>query len=483
YREDAEEVIRRSLNNNVWMINVGTKYETSKKAVEIAQKYEKGVYAAIGLGILVFALTQTERWKHGVAFAGGLAGALLVLFLVAQLIVWLVRKLNWRALPFEWRQGVASLHRPNNRTLLLMVSLGLGTFLILTLHLVQHSIVQELMPENQSSKPNAVLFDIQADQKEGILNVLEEQQLPALAVSPVVTMRLAAVKGRSTEELLKEHKIPRWILRREYRSTYRDHLVSSEQMVAGEWVTSASPEDEPIPVSVERGIAEQLGVKLGDELEFDVQGIPIKTKIANLRKVDWRRVQANFFVVFPTGVLEEAPGFFIVTTRITDAEQSAAMQRAVVKSFPNVSTIDFTVVLRVVEGIVEKISFGIRFMAMFTVFTGIILLITAVLNSRFQRLRETILLRTMGASSGQVLRIQVIEFFLLGLLASVTGIFLALGAQFLLTKFIFKVAFTVPVLHLSIAVVINCVLTLAVGMLASRTVLQRPPLEVLREQG
>ncbi len=441
------------------------------------------VYAAIAFGVLAFSLTQTERWKHGVAFAGGLAGALVVLFVTAGIIIWSVRKMRWKNLPFVWRQGLASLHRPNNRTSLLMVSLGLGTFLILTLHLVQHSIVRELMPQNQSNKPNALLFDIQTDQKDGVLKLLEEQKLPALDVSPVVTMRIASIKGRSAEQLLKDGKIRNWVLRREYRSTYRDHLVNSEKLIAGDWVKSASPDAAVIPVSVEQGIAEQLDIGIGDEVIFDVQGIPMRTKVANLRKVDWRRVQANFFMVFPSGVLEEAPGFFIVTTRIQDSQQSAAMQRAVVKNYPNVSTIDFTVVLRVVEGIVEKIAFGIRFMALFTAFTGIILLITAVLNSRFQRLQESVLLRTLGASSGQVIRIQLIEFFLLGLLASLTGIALALGAHFLLTSFVFKVGFSVPLPHLLLTVMTNCLLTLAVGMLASRSVLKRPPLEVLREQG
>ena len=433
------------------------------------------VYLAIAAGVVGFAFLQTERWQHGIGFAGGLAGALLVLFLVARLVVWSVRKLSRASWPFVWRQGIASLHRPNNRTLLLMVSLGLGTFLILTLYLVQYSLVREMTPENQKGKPNAVLFDIQSDQKDGVVNLLEEHQLPVLAISPVVTMRLQSVKGRLTDELLKEKKIKSWVLRREYRSTYRDNLVGSEELLEGDWIPSASPDAGVVPISLEKGISEELGVGLGDELVFDVQGIPIKTRIANLRKVDWRRIQANFFVVFPRGVIEDAPGFFIITTLVNDSTQSAAMQRALVQKYPNVSSIDFTLVLRVVEGIVSKISFAIRFMALFTVFTGIILLITAVLNSRFQRLRETILLRTLGASSGQLLKIQVIEFFLLGLCASITGIALAVGAQWLLTTFVFKTGFSVPVTHLLIAVALNSALTVVIGMLANRTVLNRPP--------
>lgn len=441
------------------------------------------VYLAIGAGVLWFCLSQSERWKHGLGFAGGLGGALFVLFLVARGIVWSVRRMTWTRLPFVWRQGLASLHRPNNRTLLLMVSLGLGTFLMLTLYLVQFSLVRELTPQGQADKPNAVLFDIQSDQRDGVLRILEAQHLPVLDVAPVVTMRIQSVKGRPTQELLRDWRGRNWVLRREYRSTYRAELTGAEQVTAGEWIGRAAPGEERIPVSVEESIVRELDLALGDEIVFDVQGIPIRTRLASVRKVEWRRVQANFFVVFPSGVLEEAPGFSIVTTRVQDSQQSAALQRAVVREYPNVSSVDFTLILRVIEGIVSKLSLGIRFIALLTVGTGVILLITAVLNSRFQRLREVVLLRTLGASSAQVLKIQVVEFLLLGVLASLTGISLAIGAQWSLTAFLFKIGFTVPWLHLSLAVVANSALAVTIGLLASRNVLHRPPLEVLRAEG
>jgi len=328
-----------------------------------------------------------------------------------------------------------------------------------------------------------VLFDIQVDQKDGVLKILKEQNLPVLDVAPVVTMRIQSVKGRSTQELLRDWRGRNWVLRREYRSSYRSNLTAWERLTAGEWMGTSPPGDERIPVSVEETIVRELELALGDEIVFDVQGIPIKTRLASVRKVEWRRVQANFFVVFPAGVLEEAPGFFIVTTRVNDSQQSAAMQRAVVKEFPNVSSVDFTLILRVIENIVSKISLGIRFIALLTVGTGIILLITAVLNSRFQRVREVVLLRTLGASSAQVLKIQIVEFLLLGLLASLTGIALAVAAQWSLTTFVFKAGFAVPWAHLGVAVAANLILAVGVGLLASRNVLRRPPLEVLRAEG
>jgi putative ABC transport system permease protein len=222
-------------------------------------------------------------------------------------------------------------------------------------------------------------------------------------------------------------------------------------------------------------------VTLGDEIVFDIQGIPLTTKIASLRKVEWRRVQANFFVVFPEGVLEDAPGFFIVTTRTPDAVSSGRLQRAIVQQFSNVSVVDLSLILGAVEEIVSKISVAIRFIALFTVFTGIVLLVTAVLNSRFQRIQETILLRTLGAVSSQLAQIQLIEFVVLGLMASLAGVTLAVGAQWALTHFVFKTSFSVPLPHLVVAIGINIAITVAVGILTGRKILRQPPLEVLRQ--
>ncbi len=438
----------------------------------------------IGLAILGFAIFQSERWQHGVGFAVGLAAALGLLTLNAKLITWIFRflaKLKW---PFVFRYGFSSLFRPGNRTVLLMVSLGLGTFLILTLYLVQHSLVNDLLPEQDGTQPNTILYDIQPDQIDGVRSVMRGQNLPIIDASPVVTMRIESIKGTSVSELSDrpgKDRIPGWTLRREYRSTYRSELGNAEELVAGEWIAHASFDDEVVPISMEEGIAKDLHVTLGDEIIFDIQGIPLTTRIASLRKVEWRRVQANFFVVFPEGVLEDAPGFFIVTTRTPDAASSGRLQRAIVQQFSNVSAVDLSLILGAVEEIISKISVAIRFIALFTVFTGIVLLITAVLNSRFQRIQETILLRTLGAVSSQLAQIQLIEFVVLGLMASLAGVTLAVGAQGLLTHFVFKTSFSVPLPHLLIAIAINIAITVAIGTLTGRKILRQPPLEVLRQ--
>ena len=294
-----------------------------------------------------------------------------------------------------------------------------------------------------ASQANAVLFDIQPDQKEAVAQLVRSLGRPVLDEAPIVTMRLTSIKGRSVESLLadRENPLPGWTLRREYRSTYTDHLRDAEKITAGQWIGQVTNNTGAVPISVEAGIAKELRVKLGDEIVFDVQGMAVRTRVASLREVNWRRPQPNFFMLFPRGVLEAAPAMNVLVTRVDSSAQSALLQREVVKAFPNVSVIDLTLILETVDAIVGKVSFVIRFMALFTVVTGILVMAGALVSSHFQRVRESILLRTLGASRAQIWRILAVEYLALGLLAALTGLLLALAAVWALAAFVFQAHF------------------------------------------
>jgi putative ABC transport system permease protein len=432
-------------------------------------------------GLLALARAQAGRWKYAVGFVGGLAGAFLLLVIAAQILRWATRRLISPGWPFAWRQGMSNLYRPQNRTLLLLLSLGLGVFLVLTLYRVNQVLTHGLFPPDQGDQPNAALFDIQADQVEKVKGILKQQGLPVLADVPLVTMRLASVKGKPVRELLRDRsqKIPRWVLRREYRSTYRDNLDSTEELVKGVWPVLTTNRD-LIPVSVEQGIAQDLNLKLGDEIVFDLQGVLLTNQVASIRKVDWKRIQPNFFMVFPSGVLEDAPGFHIITTRAPTREKSAEMQKAIVQALPNVSIIDLALVLDTIDAVLSKVAFVFRFMALFTVATGLIVLAASVLTGRYQRIQETILLRTLGASREQVRRILIAEYLLLGVLSALTGVLLAEVAAWALSKFLFEAQFDFAIVPGLIAITTVTAATVLVGLIANRGVLDRPPLEVLR---
>lgn len=385
------------------------------------------IYLIILLAIFAFALTTTRQWLHGLSFTAAILAAFGLLAFISRSVSMLLKKFMPYFLPFPWRQGLSSLHRPNNQTTAVMLSIGLGAFLLITLYSVRNMLVNQVAERGGRGDANLVLFDVQKDQRQDLAALLRSFKLGSHEEVPIVTMRLAAIKNRPVEEIRADttSRIPRWALRREYRSTYRSHLADTEKMIAGTWRGKVSPDTQPIPISLEKSIAENLEVGLGDKLEFELQGVSLPTQIASIREVDWQRIQPNFFAVFPEGVLETAPQFYAVVTRTDSSEVSAALQRAVVERFPNVSMIDLTLVLNTLDSILGRVASAIRFVAMFTILTGIAVLISAVLSSRSQRLKESILMKTLGAPRRQIITAIVAEYLFLGAISCATAAILA----------------------------------------------------------
>ena len=457
------------------------------------------VGAALLAGVVGFAYLQTGDWRAAFAFAGGTAAAFGLLALAAVGVRALARRLVPDGAPFWWRQGLANLYRPGNQTLTLLLTLGLGTFLIATLWLVQRSVLgQVALPEGGSERPDLILFDIQSDQRQGVRDSVEAAGALVIDAVPMVSMRISAVDGLDTAALRAdtsraaegepEEQAERggrrpegWALRREYRSTFRDRLVDSETLVAGTF-TGTVPADTPVvPISMEQDLAGDLGVRLGSRITWDVQGVPIESEVTSLRTVDWAQVAPNFFVVFPAGPLDAAPQFGMLTAKAGSAERSAAVQRAVVRGFPNVSAIDVTLVLRTLEGVLGRVAFVLQFMAGFSLATGLVVLAGAVLVARTQRTEEGVLLRTLGGEKALVRRVFIAEYAALGLLGAVVGVVLALVAAWLLARFAFDVPFRPSALPLLAALVGVPALTVLVGLAGSRGLLDRPPLDVLRD--
>jgi putative ABC transport system permease protein len=225
-----------------------------------------------------------------------------------------------------------------------------------------------------------------------------------------------------------------------------------------------------------------MNAEVGSKITFNVQGALIETVVGSIRDVDFRRVQTNFFVVFPKGVLEQAPQIYVIVSKVESEEQSAKYQQALVKEFPNVSVIDLTQILKSVKSVLDKVSFVIRFMALFSILTGLVVLISSVVLSKFQRIQEAVLLRTLGAKRRQILQINAFEYLLLGALATLTGVGLSVAASWALAVFSLEIPFEPnlwPALFTFLAIT---GLTVLIGMLNSREVVSKPPLEVLRRE-
>ena len=464
--------------------------------------------AVIIAAVTTFATWQTRDWKIGVGFTVALAVGFGVLAGLAQLVAWAARKFVPRGLPYVVRQGIANLHRPNNRTVLLLLALGLGTFLILTLYLTRTTLLNQIDLAGEGSRPNLVFFDIQDDQIEPFTALAAKNGAPLMQAAPIVTMKIASLKGRPLEEIMRRRqqsaeppatepgaaeppraenrrdgpRVSRGMLNREYRSTYRAKLTGSERVVAGTFEGKVAPGVAVVPISVEEGLLRDLQIGLGDEIEWDVQGVPLRTKVTSVRAVEWRRLESNFFVVFPEGAIEAAPKTFVAALRTAKPEDSARIQREMVAAFPNVSAIDLALILQALDGIFSKVAFVIQFMALFTVLTGVIVLVGAVLNGRYQRVRETVLLRTLGATRRQLVQIQLVEYAILGVLAAVVGGVLSIGGNALVAHFVFKMTPATPPLLILGAVATAAAVTVVTGLLTSRGVTDHPPLEILRQE-
>jgi putative ABC transport system permease protein len=442
------------------------------------------VYGVMLIGLVELSLWQSPRRTMGLAFAAAVVVTTIVLWLAARLLMWATRRWFPRRAAYVVRQGVANLFRPQNQTVAVMLAIGFGVFLIATLYVVQRNLVQQLALDARPDRPNLVLFDIQHDQRDGVVRLLAQGGATPLETTPLVPARIARLNGRTLAQIPRDSagRAPtsRWAFQREYRNTYRDTLVASERLVAGRWWDAAPAA--PVPrISVEVELADELGVTVGDRITWNVQGVAMETQIASLRQVNWARFETNFFVVFEPGALERAPQTFVILAREDDATRRAEVQRDVVIAYPNVSALDLTLIQQTLDDVVSKVTLAIRFMALFSIASGVVILISALTASRLQRVREAVLLKTLGASGRQIRWILLTEYAAWGSLAALTGVLLAGLAGWALVTQLFELTFRLPALSLVGVGAAVCALTAIVGFAASREVLRGPPLAVLRE--
>jgi putative ABC transport system permease protein len=441
------------------------------------------VYLLILLFIGTFTYLQLEDLQDAVIFTLGIFVSLGILAAIGKLIIWAVKRFFPSNSAFTVRQGLSNLYRPNNQTLLLVITIGLGTALITTLLLTQDLLLNKVKLSSSENQPNMVLFDIQSDQVDELIDITKKDSLPVIQEVPIVTMRLASIKGVNTNTLKEDtsYHVRDWVVNREYRVTYRAELIDSEELLKGEFTGKTTNQDS-IFISLDDGLAEDMNVELGDKITWNVQGAMIPTYVSSLRKIDWQRVQTNFLVVFPTGVLEEAPKFHVLLTKYDDVEQSVAYQQKVVKNYPNISIIDLDLILKTLDEVLSKISFVIQFMAFFSIITGIIVLISSVNISKYQRMKEAVLLRTIGASKKQIFRISLMEYFFLGSISTLTGIFISIAAAWLLAYFSFETVFAPNFWSIIPIYLFITALTVVIGLLNSRSVVGKPPMVILRQE-
>lgn len=433
--------------------------------------------------VFLFSYSLLENSRYALFFILGLIVTFSVLAGMAQLFMKTVKTFFPVGWGFASRQSLLNLFRPQNQTLILILAIGVGTFLISTLYFTKDVLLAQTSIENQAETPNMILLDVQSAQQDEVKTTVLANDLKVLENMPIVTMRLHAINNRTVNEMRRDSvmQVDRWILNHEFRVSYRNTLTEAESIQSGKWETGLM-DGQPIPISISDNLVRDAGLKVGDDVYFNVQGVIMHTRVSSVRLVDWSRMQMNFMVLFPEGVLENAPQFRVMTVQTPDEQASATLQQQLVQKFPNITIIDIRQVLTVIEDLLSKITWLINFMAFFSILTGFIVLTGAVKNSKYHRIRESVLLRTLGAGSKQILKITFLEYLYLGVLGALTGILLSLAGSQLLAWLVFDTPFVPSPVPFLILLPGISLLVVLVGLSNSIAVIKSSPLEVLRSE-
>jgi putative ABC transport system permease protein len=444
------------------------------------------VDAALVLSVVGIALSRSTRIRNGLGMAVATGGVILLLVLSAALLAYLARKSLRKGWPYVMRQGVANLYRPANQTRAVILALGFGSFLVTTLYVVQANLLRQFSSDAAASRANVVFYDVQPDQQTDIEKTVRGGGHEIVQMAPVVTMRIAEINGVSVAKMaadttLRPKRLP-WTLRREYRSTFRDSVAEGETITKGKWFGKNGPQRADTgEVSLENSLAADLKAKVGDVITWDVQGVMVPTRVTSLRDVIWTRFEPNFFAVFSPGTLKDAPRQYVILANVAPRLEVTRLQRILVAKYPNISSLDLSLIKESVMKVVSKVAIAVRFMAVFSLAMGIPVLFSSIAATRRDRIREGVLLKTLGATRGQIVRILLSEYVLLGVLGSLTGMVLAIGGGWALTHFVFENDFS-PAWGpaLSIAAMMMA-LTVSIGLLAGRDVFRETAMSALRE--
>jgi len=457
------------------------------RVVQETQTRSKRATLLVGFGIISFVFGFSYWLLDDLLRSFFFVVGLLVVFLILTAVARLFMALLKRFFPYSWgfvpRQSLKNLFRPQNQTLVLVLSIGIGTFLISTLYFTKDMLLEKAAIEDSANSANMILMDIQSQQVEDVSNTIEASGMPVIDKISIVTMRVETLNGKHVEDIRKDttSQVGRWILNHEFRVTYRDSLIGSEKVIEGKWVNNFNS-DMDIPISVSSDFANMAKVTIGDPVSFNVQGRIMNTVVQSIREVDWSRLQPNFSVVFPSGVLESAPQFSVMTLRTPNDDSSAKLQQKLVSDFPNVSILDLKRILELLEDILAKIGWIINFMAFFSIFVGVAVLMGAIYSSKHQRVKQGALLRTLGAKTFQILKMIAIEYTILGFLGAFMGVVLAVLGSTLLAWMLFDTTFVPSVIPFAIILPAITFLVFALGVGNSVGIVRNSPLAVLKKE-
>jgi putative ABC transport system permease protein len=431
-------------------------------------------------GLFAIAAWQSGSVKNAGIFLGWLVVTTITLNLVGTVLLWSLSHLH-HLRSFVLRQGINSLYRPGNQTRVILFAVGLGALSVIAIRLHQVNVLDQFNLELDGAVGDIFLIDIQKDQRDGVAARIAEMGGNETQLIPVVQARIVGVVRDPANPLPEGDTRQR--IGDEIRVSYRATSETSEEIVAGQfWEPTAGPEPE---ISVDERFNRDLMLGIGDKLVFDVLGKRIEARVSSIRRVERRyspvAAIGRFSVIFRPGALEDAPQMFIGATRgPVDGTERAQLKREFVEEFPNVTMIDAIETIAELRKRIGEVSFAVSFLGSFVLLCGLLILVGSVAMTKYQRLYEAAILKTLGAEKKTIILIALIEYSVLGLLAGLIGSAAATGLTWALSEYSFRIPWQfAPSVNL-LGVAVTAILVTLVGVLASWDVIRKKPLNILR---
>lgn len=406
-------------------------------------------------------------------------GGTFATFAVLMLAGWLlVRSLNGLrgSVGISWRYGMANIARRGRDSVIQIVAFGLGLMVLLLLAVVRNDLMQEWRASLPADAPNHFMINIRPDQTTEIRDFFAEHAVRAPQLVPMIRARLIKISGRSATDLNISNDRGRDFLDREANLTWAQTLQDDNKIIAGQWWREGDGGGPRVSVEIE--LAQALGLKIGDELTYDVAGETVIARVSSFREVQWDSFRPNFFMVFSPGTLDDSTGTYITSVHIPREQRPLLLD--FVRKFPEVTAIDLEAILTQVRGVMDKASLAVQYVFGFTLLAGITVLLAAIQATRDERRYESAMLRTLGASRRVVLQGVAAEFTTLGILSGTLAAIGATAAGYFLSTRLFNLDYTFDFTVWAVGLVAGAILVGVSGTLATRSVVNHPPIATLR---
>jgi putative ABC transport system permease protein len=430
-----------------------------------------------GLGAIAWALSDSP--VVGASFAVVFTCALLVLLTLAWVALRVIRLALDRVrlhLPSSLRHGLANLYRPGNQSAPVLAALGTGVMLILAVYLVQAALLRDIHETVSPKLPNVFLVDIGSDEIDGVRALLAHQPglTAPLDLIPIVQGRFISINGRPVEQMRGQHYPVRMLQSAEL--TWADTLPQGNKITAGTWWKKSDTQE----IAVGEGVAKRLNIGVGSSVELETGGVDHTLRVAAIYRADGEHIGARAEFVLPSALLKDQPATWYGGAHV-DSRYIPEIERALFAAYPTITVFNIADILDRIESVVDQITIVVRVLAGFSILAGLMILASSIASTRFRRMQEAVVLKTLGATRMRIVRTFSVEFSVLGLLGGAVGIVFAnVLTRVLLHKM--EIGFHIQWGATVIALIGSAILATATGWIASYRILGLRPLEVLREE-